>query len=250
MEHNAAYIRQSLVDKHSSSPERQRETTSTFAATRSWIINDFYVDVGGKRSETDDVRTRPNFQRLMNDARLGKFNRILVSSQERFGTPDIYSFYALMGELRNLGIEVWDCTAGICINPPGHQLGGVLQAFMGTVTDTGEQQARAKNTVSGQIVKSKDGRYLGGGIAYGISIKCVTSSGTVSWRCEMIGKKLYETTYDDGRVTVKPYTPCDDKASTDRIVFDRSKYLDRINAVQLCYSSFLAGAGVARSLVN
>ena len=65
MERNAAYIRQSLVDKHSSSPERQRETMNAFAATRSWIINEFYVDVGGKRSETDDLKHRPNFQRMM-----------------------------------------------------------------------------------------------------------------------------------------------------------------------------------------
>ena len=123
MDRNAAYIRQSLVDKHSSSPERQRDTTNAFAATRSWIINDFFVDVGGKRSDSDDLTHRPNFQRMMNDARAKKFKRILVSSQERFGTSDVYSFYALMGELRNLGIEVWDCTAGIIINPPGYQLG-------------------------------------------------------------------------------------------------------------------------------
>ena len=96
---------------------------------------------------------------MMADARLGKFDTIIVSSQERFGSPDIYSFYGLMGELRALNIEVWDATAGIVINPPGYQLGNVFQAFAGTVIDTGEQQARAKNVCSGQVTKSKQGHY-------------------------------------------------------------------------------------------
>ena len=44
-----AYIRQSLTDKSSSSPERQRETTDSFAARREWVIVEYYVDIGGKQ---------------------------------------------------------------------------------------------------------------------------------------------------------------------------------------------------------
>ena len=243
MKRPVAYIRQSLVDKASSSPERQRETTDSFAARREWVIIEYYIDIGGRRSDVDDSEHRPNFLRMMADARLKKFDTILVSSQERFGTPDIYSFYGLMGELRNLGIEVWDCTAGIIINPPGHQLGTVFQAFAGTVIDTGEQQARAKNVCSGQVVKSKQGRYLGGGIAYGTCIKCISDTGKTMWTCEVIGARLYETTYSDGRVVIRNYTPTGDKADTDKILFDRSKYTDRILAVQRCFELFLAGFG-------
>lgn len=180
---------------------------------------------------------------MMTDARAGKFDTIIVSSQERFGVPDIYSFYGLMGELRSLSIEVWDATAGICINPPGYQIGGVFQAFAGSIIDTGEQQSRAKNVCSGQITKSKQGRYLGGGIAHGTCIVCITSSGDVTWRCEVIGTKLYETTYADGRVTIRNYTPTGDKADSDKIVFDRSRFTDRILAVQRCFELFLAGYG-------
>src|SRR5271157_4830574 len=238
-----AYIRQSLNDKSSSSPERQRETTDRFALNREWIIIEYYIDVGGKRSEIEDAVHRPNFLRMMAHARLQKFDTIIVSSQERFGVPDIYSFYGLMGELRSLNIEVWDATSGICINPPGHQLGTVFQAFAGTVIDTGEQQARAKNVCSGQVVKSKQGRYLGGGIAYGTCIKCISGTGETMWTCEVVGTKLYETTYADGRVVIRDYTPTGDKADTDRVVFDRSKYTDRILAVQRCFELFLSGYG-------
>ena len=148
-----------------------------------------------------------------------------------------------MGELRNLDITVWDATAGTIINPPGYSLGPVFQAFAGTMADTSGQQERAKNVVSGQISKGKQGRYLGGTIAYGCSIKCVNLSGEIIWRCEVVGQKLYETIYADGRCSIKSYTPCGDKSSTDRIVFDRSRFTDRILAVQHCYQMFLSGAG-------
>ena len=46
---------------------------------------------------------------MMADARAEKFDTIIVSSQERLGTPDIYSFYGLMGELRTLDIECLGC---------------------------------------------------------------------------------------------------------------------------------------------
>ena len=240
----ATYIRQSLNDPASSSQDRQREIIAHFCRERNWIILREFMDLGGRRSQAEDVRKRPQFIAMMVMARARKINTILVASQDRFGSRDIYQFYGLMGELRDLNVEVWDCTAGIVINPPGYQLSGVFQAFAGTVIDTGEQRkSRAKAVVSGMSTKAKQGRYLGGGIAYGIKIKCVTHDGDEIWSCEMVGPKLYETSYIDGRVTVKNYTPCGDKADTDKIVFDRSKYLDRIMAVRYCYMRFLDGAG-------
>ena len=159
------------------------------------------------------------------------------------GSPDIYSFYSIMGELRSLNIEVWDATAGIVINPPGYQLGPIFQAFAGSIIDTGEQQQRSKATLSGQITKSKQGRYLGGGIAFGISIKCITITGEIVWRCEVIGTRLYEITYADGRIVIRDYTPTGDKSPTDKIVFDHSRFTDRIAAVKLSFEMFLAGYG-------
>lgn len=62
----------------------------------------------------------------------------------------------------------------------------------------------------------------------------------------MVGKRLYETTYTDGRITIEPYTPCGSKAPSDRILFCRSRYNDRIIAIQNIFKSFLNGAGINR----
>ena len=87
---------------------------------------------------------------------------------------------------------------------------------------------------------------MGGGIAYGTSIKCITLTGETLWSCEVVGKGLYETTYADGRVVIRNRTPCGDKADTDRVVFDRSRFTDRILAVQRCFELFLAGMAATR----
>ena len=68
-------------------------------------------------------------------------------------------------------------------------------------------------------------------------------SGEIIWRCEVIGSRLYEITYADGRVVIRNYTPTGDKSPTDKIVFDLSRFTDRIAAVQLSFEMFLAGYG-------
>ncbi len=86
MKHLVGYIRQSLQDAASSSPERQLEIIESWAKTRDAIITQVYRDIGGKRSEGDNVVTRKDFQKLLKDADARKFDVLIVASQERFGT--------------------------------------------------------------------------------------------------------------------------------------------------------------------
>lgn len=85
MKRYVGYIRQSLHDSSSSSPERQRDIIEAWAKSHGIIISVYYIDVGGKRSESDNVKTRPNFQALLADADAQKFDAIVVSAQDRFG---------------------------------------------------------------------------------------------------------------------------------------------------------------------
>ena len=138
------------------------------------------------------------------------------------------------------GIELWSADKNILLNPHGTEAAGILQSTIGTIVDTSEQMTRSRNTITGQTTKARKGSYLGGPIAYGVAIQCVTQDGVVRWTSEMVGKKLYETVYTDGRITVEPYTPCGAKAPGDRLLFCRSRYNDRIVAVQQAFRSFLS----------
>ena len=246
MKRLVGYIRQSLHDAASSSPERQAEIIEAWAKAHGYIVAKIYRDIGGKRSESDNVKTRKDFQILLKDADARKFDIIVVASQERFGTTDFYEFVSYLDKFNKLGIELWDAGKNLLLNPHGTEAAGILQSTIGTILDTGEQMARSRNIITGQTTKARKGNYLGGYIAYGVAIKCIDPDGRILWTSEMVGKKLYETQYADGRVSVKPYTPCGDRAPSDRIVFDRSRYPDRIKAVGLIYKSFLAGQGVHR----
>ena len=148
-----------------------------------------------------------------------------------------------MDRFNKLGIELWDAGKNMLLNPHGTEAAGILQSTIGTIVDTSEQMTRSRNIITGQTSKARKGNYLGGPIAYGIAIQCITQDGTVRWTSEMVGRKLYETVYTDGRITVEPFTPCGAKAPSDRLLFCRSRYNDRIVAVQQAFRSFLSGTG-------
>ena len=63
MKRLAGYIRQSLQDAASSSPERQAEIIETWAQSRDLVITRIYKDIGAKCSEGDNVVTRKDFQK-------------------------------------------------------------------------------------------------------------------------------------------------------------------------------------------
>ena len=86
MKRLVGYIRQSLQDAASSSPERQAEIIETWAKSRDLVITRIYKDIGGKRSEDTNVKTRKDFPIQLKDADARKFDIIVVASQERFGT--------------------------------------------------------------------------------------------------------------------------------------------------------------------
>ena len=171
MKRLAGYIRQSLNDPSSSSPERQLEIIEAWAKARGYIVAKIYQDIGGRRSESDNVKTRPEFQKLLKDADAHKFDCIVVASQERLGVADVYEFFRYLDKFSQLGIQLWDAGKNQLLNPHGTEAVGILQSTIGTILDTGEQVTRSRNTITGQTTKARKGLYLGGIIAYGVAIQ-------------------------------------------------------------------------------
>src|SRR5271157_4327752 len=170
MKRLVGYIRQSLHDAASSSPERQVEIIEAWAKAHGYIVAQIYRDIGGKRSESDNVKTRKDFQKLLKDADARKFDIIIVASQDRFGTSDFYEFVGYLDKFNKLGIELWDAGKNLLLNPHGTEAAGILQSTIGTIIDTGEQVTISRNTITGQTTKARKGNYLGGPIAYGVAI--------------------------------------------------------------------------------
>ena len=153
------------------------------------------------------------------------------------------NYFGFLDRFRKLDIELWEAGKNTLLNPHGTESIGILSSTLGSIIETGEQVIRSRNTVTGQATKARTGTYLGGPITFGVAIQCVTIDGKIRWTCEMAGPGLYETTYADSRVTVLPYTPTGDRGPTDHIVWARSIYPDRVEAIKLIYQSYIGGSG-------
>lgn len=83
----AIYCRLSQEDRDKSDPasfsrsiENQRQLLLSYAADHGWQVAEIYCDDDYSGSD----RNRPEFQRLLRDAKLGRFGIILCKSQSRF----------------------------------------------------------------------------------------------------------------------------------------------------------------------
>ena len=91
----AAYIRQSLNDPSSSSPERQLEVIEAWAKAHVMSLPTFIKTLEGNVSESENTKTRPEFQSLLKDAKAKRFDTIVVASQEKRGVSDVYAIFPI-----------------------------------------------------------------------------------------------------------------------------------------------------------
>ena len=248
----APYIRQSLNDKSSSSPERQLDVINSWCKSRDLIPGPVYRDLGGKRSEDQNAQTRPRFQAMMADAASKKFDIIVVSAQDRFGTPDIYSLFGYLSSLRDYGVELWDAGGNVLLNPSGREATGILRATVGSIIDTGEQASRSRNVLTGMISQARRvGAFMGGRIPFGLALRCVTGSGVELWRCEVTGKykndrdnwsdQYLKITATEEKIVAR--IPSGDRDPGDTIVWCPSQYPDRLEAVRIMFNQAANGVG-------
>ena len=99
----AVYLRTSSDEsqKPEMSRARQRFAIEENVLNRSELpVHDEYVDV-----LTGTTANRPDYQRLLNDARSGKFSHVIVERADRFGRNDTEAMRAI-DELHQLGVAV------------------------------------------------------------------------------------------------------------------------------------------------
>ncbi len=100
----AIYTRVSTADQNS---DLQRRELSDYAKRQGWQITELYEDtVSGSTS------TRPALDRLLSDARVRKFDCVLVWKLDRFGRNLLHCL-ACIQELQQLGIRFIAVTQGL-----------------------------------------------------------------------------------------------------------------------------------------
>src|SRR5262245_46470182 len=102
-----SYIRTSKGEK-CSTPARQEGKIAEWCDRHGHELIDRYQDIGGTRSDDDNPRRRPDFARMLQDAKLRKCEGIVCEDQTRFGCKDVYAFIGYAGYLRKCKVQLWD----------------------------------------------------------------------------------------------------------------------------------------------
>ena len=229
------------------STRKARPWSGSAIAVNNWAkkeqlkIAHHYVDGNAKRSEAEDFAKRPEFNRMLADAKAGKFTHIVVSEQSRFGVADIWQFASYVKQLRDWGITLIEARTGNCLTPAGTQYGPVLQAAVGAIASTAELQDKSSQTLTGKIAKAQHGQWMGGQIIYGCGVVNHSPDGTELWYQEVIGGK-YRVDYPDGRVVWRD-TACRDRGDNDVSRLVPSRIPERVEAVRLMFRLTTQGVG-------
>ncbi|MCI9075987.1 MAG: recombinase family protein [Dorea sp.] len=162
----ALYLRLSKEDKDkltkgddSASIQNQRLLLTDYALQHDYQIADIYSD----DDESGLFDTRPDFERMLTDAKLGKFNIVIAKSQSRFSRNMEHVEKYLHRDFPNLGIRFIGVTDGADTfnrgNKKSRQINGLVNEWY--------CEDLSQNIRSAFRAKMKAGQYLGASCPYG-----------------------------------------------------------------------------------
>lgn len=185
----AAYLR---VSSDNQDVARQRAAIEDWAERQDLEIAHWFEDSEG-RNPRDQASKRVGFQNLLESVRAGMLNKIIVESQDRFGTRDAYQLGEFLTLLRDNDCELWSVQQG---HLTADDDATILTNTIGALTSTREQKEKAARNVGGKVQKAKVGEYQGGYPAYGMCVACF--NGKEKWRVEWVGHYERWKIYPDG----------------------------------------------------
>ena len=145
------YARFSSAAQNEQSIEGQLTVCNDYAERNGYVVVDEYIDraISGRSDE------RPDFQRMISDARSGLFQYILVYKLDRF-SRNRYDSAIYKVQLKKCGVKVISCMENIGDNPESIILEAVLEASAEYYSIDLAQKVKR-----GMIESAKKGKLLG-----------------------------------------------------------------------------------------
>jgi DNA invertase Pin-like site-specific DNA recombinase len=160
----ATYYRMS-TDKQEDSIERQRSQVEPYAQKNGFRLVAEYADPGIAGDEFD---SRPGFQRLLKDAKAGKFRVILADELSRISRQEVIDFVTkVVYPLREAGVRLvtadlgpvaWDTVVDLIL----------LTVRQGQSAE--EPIKTSRRIITQMLQKARAGHYLGGPVPYGLAL--------------------------------------------------------------------------------
>src|SRR5271169_1503008 len=148
MKRAALYLRVSTVAQH---PESQLYDLRQLAAQRGYEIVHEYTDrISGAKAK------RPSLDRMMSDARRGRFEIVLVWACDRLARS-VRHFLEVLDELNRLNIEFLSCRENIDTGGP---LGRAIVVIVGAIAEL-ERNLIVERVRAGMRRARLDGQHIG-----------------------------------------------------------------------------------------
>lgn len=158
MEKVALYVRvskdENKDDERFQNPENQITPLRKYAEAMGWEIIKEYID-----QKTGTTANRPEFRRMFNDAKTGKFNGVLVWAIDRFSREGILETLAYVKQLREN--QVWLKSYQESWFDTKSETAELLLAVMAWAAKKERDRISAR-TIAGITQKKADGTYKGG----------------------------------------------------------------------------------------
>jgi DNA invertase Pin-like site-specific DNA recombinase len=180
----AAYIRVSLEIQDD---ERQRKDIALWCERHGVTIKPdfYYVDRNYTR---DEAEIRPDFNRLLEDAKSGRVNWIVVTEDDRFGTKNLKQLVHYLYLLDEAGCKLY--------NVRDKELTSDDFADFINIAVKGKQSEDERRTLAdrvGSAMREQAGRgeWGGGYIPYGMDVVCFGRNDmSERWRVQIAGRDL------------------------------------------------------------
>lgn len=176
-----------IYARYSSDRQNEQSIDGQVEVCRKWATdNDIeIIDIYPDEALTGRTDKRPNFQRMIKDARNGKFQYIIVYKIDRFAR-NRYDSAIYKAQLKKYGVRVVSAMENIADGPEGIILESVLEGMAEYYSANLSQ-----NVLRGMHQKAEQGKYMGGTIPLGYKIDA-NKNYVIDENTACIVKRIYE----------------------------------------------------------
>ena len=185
-----------IYARYSSDRQNEQSITGQVDVCKKWAANNDIeiIDIYYDEALTGKTDKRPAFQKMIKDAKSGKFDYIIVYKLDRFAR-NRYDSAIYKAQLKKVGVKVVSAMEKIADGPEGIILESVLEGMAEFYSAN-----LAQNVLRGMQQKAEQGKFMGGTVPLGYKID-ENKNYVIDENTAYLVKQIYQR-YADG-YTVK-----------------------------------------------
>lgn len=176
-----------IYARYSSDRQNEQSIAGQVEVCQQWAKNNDtnVIDIYPDEALTGRTDKRPNFQRMIRDAKSGKFDYVIVYKIDRFAR-NRYDSAIYKAQLKKYGVKVISAMEHIADGPEGIILESVLEGMAEYYSANLSQ-----NVLRGMHQKAEQGKYMGGILPLGYKIDA-DKNYIIDEKKAFIVKRIYE----------------------------------------------------------